>query len=205
MSARPLRYFRAGRLIGRHLAELDHRRVAFFGGPRESLDTRRRLRGLSEALAERGVTIREADVGFASSYTPEAGIAFATRFLADRPAKRATAVVLGNDVMALGFIRTLLQSRVQVPRDVSVAGFDGIAEGALCWPGLTTVVQPTRRMAARACQALLDRIEGRGEKRPVSLEFGVELVVRESTARAALGDRSRRGALVPAASRPQGS
>jgi DNA-binding LacI/PurR family transcriptional regulator len=87
--------------------------------------------------------------------------------------------------MALGFMRTVLQRGVHVPRDVSVVGFDGIPEGALHWPGLTTVSQPMYLMGAAACRALLSRIHDSNEEAAATLQFGVELVVRESTARAA--------------------
>jgi LacI family transcriptional regulator len=173
--------FEGGRLVGRHLAGLGHRRVSFVGGPRESLDTRHRLRGLNEGVSERGVTIRNEDISFGSTYAPQFGIDYAGRFLSERPARRPTAVVLGNDVMALAFMRCVLQRGVQVPDEVSVVGFDGVADGALSWPGLTTVIQPTRLMSARACQALLECVEGRDENRSKAAEYGVELVVREST------------------------
>jgi LacI family transcriptional regulator len=174
----------AGSLVAAHLAGLGHRRIAFAGGPEDSLDTRNRLEGLETGLAERGVALRPRDVWFAASYAPEAGIEYAARFAALRPAQRASAVVLGNDVMALGFMRSLLQRGLRVPEDVSIVGFDGIVEGGLCWPGLTTVVQPTRRMAASACRALLERVQ-HAERRGVmsAVDYGVELLVRESTTR----------------------
>ena len=69
-----------------------------------------------------------------------------------------------------------------LPREVSVVGFDGTPDGEQIWPGLTTVVQPTRRMASAVCRALLDSVERRQPDRSTSVEFAVELLVRESTA-----------------------
>ena len=106
---------------------------------------------------------------------------YAQAFLEQKSSERPSAVVLGNDPMALGFMRTLLQHGVRVPKEVSVVGFDGTPDGEQCWPGLTTVRQPTRQMALTACQALLDSVERRPD-RPTSSEFAVELLVRESTA-----------------------
>jgi DNA-binding LacI/PurR family transcriptional regulator len=63
-----------------------------------------------------------------------------------------------------------------------VVGFDGTPDGEQIWPGLTTVVQPTRRMAIAACEALLDSVERRQPDRCTTVEFPVELLVRESTA-----------------------
>lgn len=174
----------AGELVANHVAELGHRRVAFAGGPRTSIDTRDRLKGLAGGLSERGTALRQRDIWFGASYTAEAGAEYARRFLAERPKSRPTAVVLGNDMMALAFIRAVLKAGVEVPREVSVAGFDGIEAGGTCWPGLTTVVQPTRRMAATACEALLQFVENREHDRAAAVAYGVELLVRESTAKA---------------------
>ena len=171
----------AGWLVAQHLATLGHERVAFAGGPRESLDTRQRLQGLEEGLLERGIGLDPERIWFGAGYAREVGVQFAASFLAIPPAARPTAVVLGNDPMAIGFMRTLLAAGVKVPEDVSVVGFDGTPDGEQIWPGLTTVVQPTRRMASAVCQALLDSVERRQGDRSTSVEFAVELLVREST------------------------
>jgi DNA-binding LacI/PurR family transcriptional regulator len=90
-------------------------------------------------------------------------------------------VVLGNDVMALSFMRCLLQHGVAVPAAVSVVGFDGVPDGGRCWPGLTTVEQPTIKMGATACRALLECVENPARDRVTNMEYGVELLIREST------------------------
>jgi DNA-binding LacI/PurR family transcriptional regulator len=173
---------KAGWLVGQHLAELGHERVAFAGGPKDSLDSRQRLEGLQEAFAARGVTLDPERVWFGPGYARSIGVDYAREsFLPLPPRERPTAVVLGNDPMALGFMRTVLEHGVQVPGEVSVVGFDGTPDGEQCWPGLTTVVQPTRAMAKSACEVLLDRVEKRESDRTTSSEFAVELLVREST------------------------
>jgi LacI family transcriptional regulator len=89
-------------------------------------------------------------------------------------------VVLGNDTMALAFMRTVLEHGLRIPRDVSVVGFDGTPDGDQCWPGLTTVVQATRRMARDACLALLHRIN-RDPGGNTRQQYPVELLIRESS------------------------
>ena len=167
----------AGRALGAHLAELGHTRVAFAGGPRVSVESRHRLQGLREELARRGVQMRVEDICFRASYEAEEGAVFAETFLKE-PA-RATAVVLGNDALAIGFIRTAQQHGVQIPRDLSVAGFDGIPEGARSWPGLTTMEQPMRQMGRDACRRLFTAIAAAEE--PTTVQYSMTLVVREST------------------------
>jgi LacI family transcriptional regulator len=171
----------AGWLVAQHVAQLGHRLVAFAGGPKESLDTRQRLQGLEEGLREHGISLMPERIWYGPGYARQAGMQYAEDFLARQPAERPSAVVLGNDPMAIGFMRVLLQHGVAVPQAVSVVGFDGTPDGEQIWPGLTTVVQPTRLMAIAACQALLDSVARRQPDRSTAVEFAVELLVREST------------------------
>lgn len=172
----------AGWLVGQHLSELGHRRIAFAGGPEASHDTKCRLEGLLGGLREGGVNEGCSLVWFGPSYYANAGVAFAEAYLQLDRKSRPTAVVLGSDAMALGFLGMMQRHGVAVPRQLSVIGFDGIPEGELIWPSLTTVVQPTRIMAASTCRALLERLQNPGRARIATEEFSVELVARESTA-----------------------
>ena len=167
----------AGRTLAAHLADLGHTSIAFAGGPRESVESRHRLQGVREELGTRGIQMREDDVCFCASYDADEGAAFAQTFLRRPPG--TTAVVLGNDALAIGFIRAVQQQGVRVPDDLSVAGFDGIPEGARSWPGLTTMAQPMREMGRDACRRLFLEIGAAKGRRTV--EYSMTLVVREST------------------------
>jgi len=177
------RNFDAGKALATHLLALGHRRLSFVGGPKDSIDSLDRLRGLQEAVASvKGATLRAEDVSFQGSYMPGAGRAAALEYLKRPPGKRASAVVLGNDSMAITFICEMLRAGVRVPEDVSVAGFDGIEEGERCYPTLTTVAQPMHRLGAAACRGLLDRIEDPTLDPGITAEFPMLLIERESTA-----------------------
>jgi LacI family transcriptional regulator len=165
-----------GRLIGAHLAELGHTRIAFAGGPKVSVESRHRLEGLREELRKRRVELREQDISFCASYEAEQGAEFAYEFL--RKPVRATALALGNDALAIGFMRAARQRGLRVPDDLSIVGFDGIPEGARSWPGLTTVAQPMREMGRDACRRLFATIWPASEQ---AVEYPMSLVVREST------------------------
>src|SRR5262249_8351655 len=144
----------------------------FFGGPRDSIDTSDRLRGLKEAVsAVPGATLRGEDIAFQSSYRPEAGAAAGLSYLKQAANKRPSAIVLGNDSMAIAFICEMVRAGVRVPADVSVAGFDGVEEGERCFPTLTTVAQPMQPLGAAACSALLQRIEDPAQDQGISTEF----------------------------------
>ncbi len=168
----------AGAAVAHHLAKLGHRRIAFAGGPEHSVDTRQRLIGLREGLEERGVRLDPKRISYCHSYEAEAGRQYASEIL--KSPLDFTALVTGNDAIALGFMRVALQHGIKIPERLSVAGFDNIPEGALLWPGLTTVAQPTRDMGRAACQKLFEAIAETSEHEVIV--YPVDLVIRESTA-----------------------
>src|ERR1017187_7852320 len=92
----------------------------------------------------------------------------ATRWLPVKSAKKTsvaakpevTAVLCGNDQMALGLLRALAELGRDVPGDVSVVGFDDIPEAAFFQPPLTTVRQDFGELGRRALRLLMDRISG---------------------------------------------
>ncbi len=173
---------RAGELVGTHLLSLGHKRIAFVGGPRESVDTQDRLRGLRKALAKQGITLPTSDIHF-MIYDREAGRSYATKWLGVSPVSRPSAVVLGNDEMALAFMRHVQEKGINVPKQVSVVGFDDIPNSGTHWPGLTTVSVPIHDMAAEASRWLLQPGSEREATATARHDFAVTLVVRESTGR----------------------
>jgi LacI family transcriptional regulator len=166
----------AGRTVASHLANLGHKAIGFAGGPRYSLDSRHRLRGLSEELARRGIEINPKSTGFCGSYEAEAGTHFAQKLLERR--LEVTAIVFGNDALAIGFMRVAQQRGIRMPQELSIVGFDNIPGGAMMWPGLTTMAQPMREMGRDACKYLFDAVT---QRRVPRVEYPMELVVREST------------------------
>jgi DNA-binding LacI/PurR family transcriptional regulator len=83
------------------------------------------------------------------------------------------------------FLRAILQRGVRVPDDVSVVGFDGVPEGGLYWPGLTTAKQPSQALGNAACRALMQIIESPDAANPERVDLPAELIVRESSGPAA--------------------
>lgn len=179
----------AGRALGEHLLGLGHRRFGFAGGPEDSIDTQDRLAGLRDALAEKDIPLNPAHRVFTGAYTSEAGMAYAEHWLSLPRAQAPTAIVCGNDALGLGVLRTVLQHGVRVPGDVSVAGFDAVPEGALTWPGLTTVRQPSQAMGSAACRELLRTIDGDEIGSAGRRDLDAELVIRESTGPAPAASR----------------
>jgi DNA-binding LacI/PurR family transcriptional regulator len=173
----------AGAAVARHLLALGHRRLAFVGGPKVSLDTRERLAGVRSALQAIGMKLEAEQLHFAAEYTAAKGAEFAGRWLARRKTQSSTAIVFGNDSLALGFLRVVQANGVLVPREISVAGFDDIPEAGLHWPGLTTMRQELRALGATACAWLLAPAGSNRTRSARALELATTLVIRESTSR----------------------
>ncbi|MFV9423311.1 LacI family DNA-binding transcriptional regulator [Microbacterium sp. S1037] len=153
-----------------HLLALGHDTVHHLAGPRGSFAAAERERGWREALADGGLVAPEpvrGDWTSASGYSAVAGLT------------GATAIFVANDQMALGALRALADEGRGVPEDVSVVGFDDIADAAEFRPPLTTVRQDFDALGRRAVVALIAAIEG-GD--PVAETVPATLVVRESTA-----------------------
>src|SRR5262249_4540486 len=92
-----------------------------------------------------------------------------------------SAVMCGNDLIAIGVLRAARQLGIRVPEDLSVVGFDDIPWAAIVTPALTTINQPVADMAAVALQLLLDRREK--PDRPIRhRKVQVALVERDSVA-----------------------
>ncbi|HSU41816.1 MAG TPA: substrate-binding domain-containing protein, partial [Polyangiaceae bacterium] len=115
-------------------------------------------------------------------YHVDSGVDYARRWLKLARARAPTAVVFGNDAMALGFMRTVQSQGVRIPDEVSVVGFDDIPSASLVWPGLTTVRQEMSKIGETACQLVRRALERKSVGGSVH-QFPVSLVVRESTGR----------------------
>ncbi|WP_443076586.1 LacI family DNA-binding transcriptional regulator [Streptomyces sp. TRM 70361] len=170
----------AARTAVRHLTDLGHdpRRIGLAVGPVRDVPVRRKVEGFTAALAERGVSgerIRE--LVRHTLFTLEGGHAAAGALIgAD-----CTGVVCGSDMMALGVVRAARQHGLEVPRELSVVGFDDSELIAFTDPPLTTVRQPVKAMASAAVDALLEEIGGNPVQH-TEFVFQPELVVRGSTA-----------------------
>jgi DNA-binding LacI/PurR family transcriptional regulator len=175
---------RAAELGLEHLKALGHRQIAVIQGPLYSADSEVRWQTIRDTArklkipidASRAVRLTEYDL------TPGPGYR-ATKKLIESGAP-FTALFAFNDVMAIGAIQALLDAGLDVPRDVSVVGFDDIPGAMYQRPGLTTVRQPLRRMGETAAKTLLQRLEHPRSSVPASIMIEPELVVRGTTARA---------------------
>ncbi len=167
----------AGRLAAAHLLSLGHRRFGVISGHIRNNDrAASRLEGIRKALGEVGLHLPAASI-VEHSFGYSGGRAGMAALLA--LAAPPTAVIGGNDLMAIGAMIELQARGLHVPRDVSIAGIDDLDLAAHTAPGLTTVHLPTSQLGRRAAEHVLRRLEGHETERIV--EMPIELVVRGST------------------------
>ena len=165
----------------RHLVDLGHQRIAHLAGPRELSTGWERYRAFLDAMASLGIEVDPARVAFCDAFTERAGHGAATRLFAAAP--DSTAVIAGNDLVALGCYSALADRGLSCPGDVSVVGFNDIPFLDRQRPALTTVRIPHYELGFESARLLLERIRDPGA--PVKrVVLPVRLVVRESTAAA---------------------
>ena len=177
-------------LAAEHLTALGHRDFLVIGvepptagvaaGPAPDLSgvVGRRLAGYRAALAEAGVVLPDENV-VAGPASLEGGAACLERAWAD--GRRPTAVLAMSDAMAIGALNAAARLGLNVPRDLSIVGFDDIELARLVQPSLTTVHQPVRRKGEEACRLLLAAIELGPAGRPDHHRLQTRLIVRDST------------------------
>jgi DNA-binding LacI/PurR family transcriptional regulator len=164
-------------LATRHLLDLGHETVWHITGPSNYVESQKRLVGWRTTLEAAGA---EPPLPLSGDWSPRAGYDLGLRLSRD-PA--VTAVFVANDQMALGLLRAMHEAGREVPRDLSVVGFDDIPEAAYFLPPLTTIRQDFNEMGKRSLRLLLETIEVGTRTYAGSLVMP-ELVVRESTGRA---------------------
>lgn len=180
--------FGGAHALTRHLLELGHHRIAHIKGPADARDAQERTRGYRMAMAESGIEDVVA-LEFQGGFTQESGHAAANRILQMDP--RPSAIMAANDYSAMGVLSALHEAGISVPKDVAVAGFDGLASGQFTVPPLTSVRVPVRELGSTAVIRLIDRLHGKlADTAPLRLDLPVELLIRESTSAKAVHGRT---------------
>ncbi|MGI9107224.1 MAG: LacI family DNA-binding transcriptional regulator [Pyrinomonadaceae bacterium] len=176
----------------RHLVALGHREIAFVGGPRHLRSALKRLDAFRASLERHLLPSAQPQV-YDGDFKLDGGRRVAREMLERGREQIPTAVVVANDMMALGMMQEFRAGGVEVPRDVSIVGFDDIAFAALAEPPLTTVSLPREEVGRCALEALIASIE-HPEQQGRNIEIATHLVARGSTARAPerAADRSDR-------------
>ena len=171
----------AGFLVADYLLRLGHRRFGVIAGITRGNDrAAARLAGIRGALEKAGVALRDDSV-VEKPYSLEGGRDGLSTLLGKR--NRPTAILCGNDILAIGAIHEARGRHIDIPREISITGFDDMPLAAVSAPPLTTVHFPMAEVGINAAEYLLNAL-GESDGVP-ERELPVRLVVRGSTARPA--------------------
>lgn len=168
--------------ITEYLVQLGHTRIGFLWGGKSHGSSWERYKGYESALNDYGIALDEQLI-VEGDYSFDDGFRGGRKLLAlpDRP----TAIFGSNDEIAAGVIAAAKSGGLDVPFDLSVAGFEDSPFSKHSWPALTTAKQATEDIARSAALRLIAALSGK-EQTAANEEhnqgFSPELVVRGSTA-----------------------
>jgi len=161
------------RMATRHLIDLGHRSIYHLAGPQDWIEAEARMLGFLDEMSARDVPTTAPILG---DWTADFGYYAGRELLTVRD---FTAIFSSNDQIALGLMHAIRDAGLEIPRDVSIVGFDDIPEAAHFWPPLTTVRQDFAELGRRCVALLL------GDLDPAAPDYRgtitPELVVRGTT------------------------
>lgn len=173
----PVEYASGFREALDHLLALGHRDIGFIAGPETLNSAQGRKDAFKAALKGHGLHVRTEWIA-TGDMRVEGGRMAMEKLLACSP--RPTAVLASNDLMAVGALQAANAAHVNVPKNLSIIGFDDIPIAAMVHPPLSTIRHPRREVAARAFASLQRALEG--AKSAQNLPLQPHLVLRNSTA-----------------------
>jgi len=159
------------------LLQHGHRRIGLINGEPWMDASRDRLKGYRQALATADVPF-DADLVRNGDWMPDAGYRRTYELL--RLKRPPTAIFCANDLMAVGAMEALAELGIDVPREISVMGYDDQEMARYTRPALSTCVLPNYDMGRWAAETLIDMAASRGGRRPIQLKMDCPLVPRRS-------------------------
>ncbi|PCJ31461.1 MAG: LacI family transcriptional regulator [Alphaproteobacteria bacterium] len=164
-------YSKGGKLLAQYLLSEGHRKIGLISGPQTIESAAQRRKGFLEEIGIQAEIIWEIENPFSIKLCPEA--------VSELKKQAVSVIVAGNDMIAIGAIKTLNKLKINVPESVSVVGFDDVPWSDIVHPSLTTIRQPLSELGKEAVNLLLRRIGNlTASKKSVILD--VQLVVRDS-------------------------
>ncbi|MBB3323425.1 LacI family DNA-binding transcriptional regulator [Atlantibacter sp. RC6] len=158
-----------------HLIDRGHRDIAFITGSMDSPTAIDRLAGYKAALTASGLPVREALIAY-GKWSPASGAQAAEKLLS--AALPFSGLVVSNDDMAIGAMKSLNGAGLTVPGDVSIIGFDNIATAPFLQPALSSIKDPVSEMINEVIERLISMLDG-GYLSTQSL-FSSRLLARDS-------------------------
>lgn len=165
--------------IARHLVHIGHENICVLSGITKDNDrTTKRLEGIRQELSNHGLRLRDSMI-VEQPYSISDGRK-GCALLLSRDGPRPTAIICGNDVLAIGALLECAERGLVVPDDISVVGFDNLEFAMHSNPPLTTIEVPAEEMGRNAASFLLAKLKGSEVAMHHSVD--VQLILRKSTA-----------------------
>ncbi|MFY0596625.1 MAG: LacI family DNA-binding transcriptional regulator [Cognatishimia sp.] len=159
--------------LAQKVIDFGHRKIAVISGIIEGNDRAfNRLEGIKNALRQNGLDVDQMKV-VETNYGIENGARALEQILSST--NPPTAVMCGNDVLAVGALRYASKAGLRVPEDISITGFDDIELASIVTPTLTTVHVPHREMGRKAATELANLVEGIAGVRMEELETSLRI------------------------------
>lgn len=150
-------------MIADHLYELGHRRIAYIAGPQNTQVGRMRRRGFVDRISAHSKADNDLELEiYEGQFDYESGETIARDILSVSGSK-PTAIAAASDQQAIGALRCARDLSLDVPKDISITGFDDISLASLVVPRLTTIQQPTSLLAQSAIHFVFSEGEQNGE------------------------------------------
>lgn len=163
-------------IAAEHLIKLGHKNIAFIGGAQDMEISIKRKEGYIEALTENGIEVNKDYICY-GDYKMQSGYDCMKKLYSKH--KEITGVIAANDLMAIGALNYLIREGVNVPKDVSIVGFDNIEISESITPSLTTIEYPMERISEIIIDLILRQIKDKDRNAEV-VSLYPKLIVRES-------------------------
>ncbi|MFP5276932.1 MAG: LacI family DNA-binding transcriptional regulator [Acidobacteriota bacterium] len=164
-----------GEIAAKYLIGLGHKNIVHVAGPRTHGAFSDRASAFLKVFRENGLAKPKVVFGehtFGAAYQSTKQLLGTDRNI--------TAIFAGNDVIAFGCMRALMENGIRIPEDVSILGFDNVEMTQITSPPLTTIDQPKYETGKAAVEILLNMISKDGVREPEHRIIGVHLIERQS-------------------------
>jgi DNA-binding LacI/PurR family transcriptional regulator len=173
-----------GQMAVNHLLEQGYKHIGHVSGPMDWWEAEQRIAGWKDALSAAGIT---SDVNHwaEGNWSSASGAQAIEKLFVQYP--EMDSVFVGNDQMALGVIRVVIEKGLRIPDDLGIVGFDNISESAYFSPPLTTIQQDQYNIGKVAVEQIIQIIESNWQglkvEKPASVTLSPTLIVRRSSLR----------------------
>ncbi|MFT5452106.1 MAG: LacI family transcriptional regulator, partial [Enterobacterales bacterium] len=165
-----------GYLATQYLIDLGHKNIAYISGPSWKSDSQDRLKGHKQALKDSGLKYNKS-LTYEGDYKRESGITGLEYIL--KAKQPFTAVVCANDEMASGAMVKARDENFDIPRKLSIVGYDDINVASYLHPKLTTIRNPVNEIGQMAAKWVLKNVYNKDTDETQTM-FEPELIIRDS-------------------------